>query len=295
MTRNRNRQDGIAHPLVLVAIVSLVFVIGFFGYRVSQSGEQASNQANSSTQKKTEVKPIDSSVTEAKKTPKDKQGAVVGKFVQQNNSTWPAGQKEGYIGINAGNATASDVSKVEWYLVDTGTSDLKHSANSPGVGNLFQYNWPLEGLPAGTYRWVVRVYDKTGKFSFATNNNNDPYLDSAIAQQETLGTVSGAFVQRNESTWPQGQREIYIGLNAGNANGSDVSKVEWYVNGLGPNALAHSVTRPGVGNLFQYNWNVQGLPSGKYRVQVKVYDTEGNYQFVKNNNGDTYLDTNIVN
>ncbi|RTK95164.1 hypothetical protein EKI60_01770 [Candidatus Saccharibacteria bacterium] len=293
MNQKLKNQNGIAHPLVLVAVVGAVLIIGFVGYRVSQSGKTRSNQTSVAPQKKTKIKPIDSTVTEAKKTPKDEKSAIAGTFVQQNNVAWPAGQKEGYVGLNAGNAAASDVSKVEWYLVNTATSDLRHTADSSSVGNLFQYNWSLEGLPAGTYRWVVRVYDTNGKFSFALNNEGNPYLDQMITQVETLGTVAGTFVQQNDITWPRGQREIYIGLNAG--NGMDVSKVEWYINSLEADALAHSVTRPAAGNLYQFNWNVQGLASGKYRVQVKVYDTNGNYQLVKNNNGNTYLDTNIVN
>lgn len=292
MNKCRSDQYGIAHLGLILGAVGVILIVIFAGYRVSRQSNNSGNKQASVKSTKIKAKPIDTSIKEVQNLPKSKMGAISGTFVQANNSVWPTGQREVYIGLNAGNGT--NVSKVEWLLVTAGVTSLRHTATKPSVGNLFQYNWDVSGFPSGTYHWIAKVYDVDGKVQLAKNNNGDPYLDMSITQVETPGTVSGTFVQRNDSTWPAGQREIYIGLNAGNSSGTDVSKVEWYVNDIKPETLLHSVTRASVGNLFQFNWNIQSLSAGKYRVQVKVYDSEGHYQLAKNNNGDPYLDTTIV-
>lgn len=111
---------------------------------------------------------------------------------------------------------------------------------------------------------------------------------------QVKGTVTGTFVQQENSTWPSAQTTIYIGVSADNVK--NVSKVEWYLNSFS-GTLLHSTTASSAndqndnGGLYQFDWDVSGLSPGTYRVVARVYDSSGNYQIVTNNLGQPYLDT----
>ncbi len=107
-------------------------------------------------------------------------GTVSGKFSQNvSESTYPSAQYDGYVGITV--PKGAKVSKVEFYLGET-KPELKHAmdAPTPGMTELYQYNWSLSGLPNGKYRWTVRVYDMQGNYQFAKIDSGQEYIVQII-------------------------------------------------------------------------------------------------------------------
>ena len=105
-------------------------------------------------------------------------GAVKGKFVQQQNTSWPNKQEVAYVGLNV--SDPSKVSKVEWYLGKIDPTNLQHTAYKANVGTLYQYDWPIAKLPKGTYRWRVLIYDTNGLTRQAANNLGKGYVDMLV-------------------------------------------------------------------------------------------------------------------
>jgi hypothetical protein len=106
------------------------------------------------------------------------------------------------------------------------------------------------------------------------------------------GNTTGKFSQSGGS-WPATQQEVYIGIQVSPADG--VSKVEWYLNNDNPSSLYATSSQPAAQGLYQLNWDwaSSGYAAGNYRWIVKVYDTNGNYQYALNQQGQKYLDMHV--
>lgn len=104
----------------------------------------------------------------------NQQGTVKGTFFQAENTSWPKTQTVAYIGVNVANN--AKVSKVEWLL----NNSLQYTQTNPVVRGLFQYNWPIANLKAGTYRWTAEVFDSNNNIQLVKNNKGNPYLDMKV-------------------------------------------------------------------------------------------------------------------
>jgi hypothetical protein len=164
--------------IMAILIVVIVGIIGATGWYVYQSTRNSSvlmnNVQQSGNLSSKQIKKANLVVV----APKNQAGEINGTFVQRNGSSWPSTQSEAYIGINVDNV--DKVSKVEWYLNNFDSSSLVYKATSPSVGNLYQYNWWIKDLPAGTYRIVAKVYDKNNNSQVVKNSDGNPYVDMSV-------------------------------------------------------------------------------------------------------------------